>query len=186
MNIWSLLALAVGLSADAFAAAFVSGTGDRTNHIRSGILTSALFGIFQALMPVLGWSIGKAGSLMASWAEYTAASIILCFLGIKLIFDSRSQPEPEGTGMRPLFALAFATSIDALTAGIALPAAAGAENFSGLCISVAVIGSVTFILCLTGFFLGKGLSGLRPSVMQMIGGLVLIIIGIKTFFSGAV
>ena len=86
MNIWSLLALAVGLSADAFAAAFVSGTGDRTNHIRSGILTSALFGIFQALMPVLGWSIGKAGSLMASWAEYTAASIILCFLGIKLIY----------------------------------------------------------------------------------------------------
>lgn len=179
--------IGAALAMDAFAVSFVCGSSDRTKRLRCAFITAAAFGIFQMIMPILGWSVGKVGSKAIEGFDHIIAFGILLFLGVKMIIDSFGNimdKKSDAFDLRSLIIMALATSIDALTVGIVLPAAVGAETFASLITSVSIIGAVTFILCFIGYQLGRRISTLNPRVTQIIGGIVLIAIGIKSLITG--
>lgn len=184
MLIISSAVVGTAVAQDAFAASALYGTKDRTKKMLPVILTSAVFTLFQMFMPVLGWSIGQAGSKTVSEFDHIIAFGILSFIGIKMMIDAKTGIGSDGKNpsfsVRSLILMAFATSIDALTIGITLPVITGADCFSKLMISVTVIGLITFIICFSGYILGRKLSSINPVTAQVIGGAVLVAIGIRT------
>ena len=179
MDIISAAALGASLAADAMAASFARGTKS------GGSSKDALEAAFQMLMPLLGWSIGKVGSGMFSGFDHIIAFVILLFLGIKMIADSgRDRTAESSGGRKELFLLAFATSIDALASGIALPVSLGAVRPADMFLAIGIIGAVTFVLSLTGYILGGRLRSGRMRYAGCIGGIMLIIIAVRTLISG--
>ncbi len=179
--------IGAALAADAFAVSVVCGAGDKTRKFTVAVLTAGTFALFQMLMPVAGWSIGRVGCRAVEGFDHIFAFGILIFLGIKMMLDSRSDGNDKRTvpfSARSLLLLALATSIDALTVGIALPSAAGVSNLSGLILSVSVIGGITFMICLAGYLAGRKLRSLDPQAALIAGGVVLIIVGIRTLLAG--
>lgn len=187
MSVVSAAIIGAALAMDAFAVSVVCGSSDRTRRLRCAVITAAVFGIFQMIMPILGWSVGKVGSRAIEGFDHIIAFGILVFLGVKMIIDSfgsiMDKPS-ESFDLRSLLIMAFATSIDALTVGIVLPSAVGAETFTSLIAAVSIIGAVTFLLCLIGYQLGRKISTLNPRAAQIIGGIVLIALGIKSLITG--
>lgn len=186
MSVISAALIGAALAADAFAVSVVCGSSDGANRKGAAVMTAAAFGIFQTFMPVLGWSIGKVGSTAVTGFENIIAFGVLVFLGTKMIIDSRNgavKDFPSGMSrVRSLLAMAVATSIDALTVGIVLPTAAGAGNVSELLCVVLIIGGITFFLSFCGYHIGRKIRTLDPTKAQIIGGIVLILIGIKELF----
>ncbi len=185
MSVTAVILLGVALAADAFAVSVVCGTKSHCSGSVTAAAAASAFALFQMLMPVLGWSIGKTGSRFLGIYQNTAAFVILVFLGIKMIADSRDkfrQPEKRCITPKLLLLMAVATSIDALAAGIALPSTAGIENYAQLLCAAGIIGGITFILSIIGYISGKGLSRIEPASAQIIGGIVLIALGIKSLF----
>lgn len=183
MSVIAAIMLGVALAADAFAVSVVCGSDSRSGKQTAAFLTAGIFGSFQMLMPVLGWSIGKVGSSIISGYENIVGCIILVFLGIKMLADSRDKfytVHRNGSQLRFLLLMAVATSIDALTAGIALPATTGAVTFPQMVLSVIMIGAVTFLLSLVGYYSGRRLRKADPVKVQIFGGFVLIVLGIKS------
>lgn len=187
MDFVSAVGIGTALAADASAVSLSYGSSNKHYSVKTAVITALTFGIFQMLMPVLGWSIGKVGSTFVQSYDHWIAFAILAFLGIKMIYDSRHRSErdcPQSLQIRVLIAMAFATSIDALTAGIILPSAVGADTPFTMFLTVSIIGAVTFLLSFIGFFLGRRFRTLSPKTAEIFGGAVLIIIGIKTLLIG--
>ena len=184
MNIPAACAAGAALAADACAVSVVCGASSGKKSGKA--LTVALcFGFFQAVMPIIGWSIGTLGSSMISGFEGVAACAVLCFLGVKMMLDSFRPPEAvPGLGLRELFLLSVATSVDAMTAGIALPAAVGARSFSGMLAACAIIGGITALLSFLGFLAGGRATNKFPLAARLIGGAALAALGIKALISG--
>ncbi len=184
MDIISAAALGASLAADAMAASFARGTKSGGSS-KDALEAAFYFGAFQMLMPLLGWSIGKVGSGMFSGFDHIIAFVILLFLGIKMIADSgRDRTAESSGGRKELFLLAFATSIDALASGIALPVSLGAVRPADMFLAIGIIGAVTFVLSLTGYILGGRLRSGRMRYAGCIGGIMLIIIAVRTLISG--
>jgi putative Mn2+ efflux pump MntP len=177
MWVWFALVTGAALSMDAVAASISSSMSAR--HVRwcQAVKMAASFGIFQAVMPAVGYACGLAFRGWVEKVDHWIAFALLGFIGAKMIYESRredneSQSDPFST--RKLLLLSVATSIDALAVGV---------SFSLLGVSllatVAVIGAVTFALCLPAVWLGKRLGTLMAKRAEMLGGVVLIIIGLK-------
>lgn len=114
---------------------------------------AGFFGFFQGFMPFLGWLIGKAGESFIGNIDHWIALVLLGFIGIQMIVESRRKDEdsePDELNVRRLTALAIATSIDALATGIILPTAVRANTVLLMVLSVCLIAVITFILCLIG------------------------------------
>lgn len=181
MGIYTNLLLGVGLSMDAVAVAVTNGSTARRVRAAHAIKLAFLFGLFQALMPVIGWSVGlRFQDLIASF-DHWIAFILLGLLGAKMIYsDLKKQPDGDaqaahGTTAGPgaLLVLAIATSIDALAVGFSL------TFMHSVVVPVATIGLVTFTLCLAGVYLGHRYRNLSCNRMQIVGGLILIAVGLK-------
>lgn len=186
MDVLSAFAAAVSLAADAMAVSVCCGLKSSSNYKKTALVTAIMFGFFQMLMPVLGWSIGRVGSEALGSGQRIAAFIILLMLGIKMLFDSRKD---QTTGisvitLKELLLFSVATSIDALALGAVLPVAVGADTPLHLALSVMMIGAVTFILSFGGFHFGRKFRRFRPSHAEIIGGIILIILGIKVLITG--
>jgi len=148
------------------------------------------FGLFQALMPVLGWALGWSLSDFSFILHHHhwIAFLLLVWVGGKMILDGlrahkTNAPGQPDTKWRQLIILAFATSIDAFTVGITL-----ALTQNDIFVSVLTIGIVTFLLCYIGFQLGRLAGRLSGHFLKnkatIIGGLVLIGIGVKILLAG--
>ncbi len=185
MDYLSLLCIAIGLSMDAFAVAVTNGAVLKQAKLSAALKIAACFGIFQGIMPFTGWLVGKAGEQLIHKVDHWIALLLLCFLGAKMIWDARKKEETSPCKStlqtKTLIAMAVATSIDALAAGVILPSAAGAQSLWQMLCAVAVISAVTFSLCLAGVFLGKKCGCLLRNKAGILGGAVLIGIGIKIF-----
>lgn len=185
MDFISLLGIAVGLSMDAFAVSIANGAANKNLRPAFALKLGGAFGFFQALMPVIGWCIGQAGASIITSVDHWIALVLLGFLGGKMIFEAvrhKEEDAPENSEnlkLRTLLLLAIATSIDALATGIILPSAVGANTFWLMILSVAIIGCVTFCICVPGVYLGKKFGKLLSSKAEIFGGLVLIAIGLK-------
>lgn len=187
MDFVSAVGIGTALAADASAVSLSYGSTNKYFSVKIAVVTALTFGFFQMLMPVLGWSIGKVGSSFVQNYDHWIAFAILTFLGIKMIYDSRCDSRRDFTQsrrLRVIIAMAFATSIDALTAGIILPSAVGADTPFTMFLTVLIIGIITFVLSLIGFFLGRRFRTLSPKTAEIFGGVVLIVIGVKTLLTG--
>lgn len=186
MDYIALAGIAVGLSMDALAAAVANGTAIKKVTIGFALKVGITFGFFQAVMPFLGWALGKAGAGFLFAIEHWLALLLLSYLGIQMLLESREKlagrkPFCSVVGKRTLLLQAIATSIDALATGIILPAAVGINTLPLLLFSVALIGVITFVLCTAGVFLGRKFGSLLAGHAETAGGIILILIGIKIF-----
>jgi manganese efflux pump family protein len=173
----SLVLLAIGLSADAFAVAITQGAAVRQHPWRAALGVALAFGAAQAIAPLIGWSLGLAfAGLIEAW-DHWIAFVLLATIGAKMIWEG-NQPKdgeaPKQASGWALLALAVATSIDAAAAGITLPTLGAPIGMS-----VAVIGLITFALCFAGVWIGRTGSRVLGPNAEIIGGLILIVIGAK-------
>lgn len=188
MDYISLCGIAVGLSMDAFAVSVTNGAVTRKITPRFSLKIAFCFGFFQALMPTVGWLIGKAGENVINAVDHWIALILLGYLGINMIVESRKKKKDgveccrqDDISTKALLTLGVATSIDALATGVILPSAVGASTPLLMMISVLLIGLITFIISFVGVYVGKKFGTLCAGRAEIIGGLVLIGIGVKIF-----
>lgn len=179
MPILSILFIALGLAMDALAVSITIGSSIKTLKARHALRVGTAFGIFQAVMPVLGWLLGQWAYRFISVVDYWIAFGLLIFVGGHMIIQSM-QPEDETNEpnnplhLPTLLMLAVATSIDAFAIGISL---------SMLRVSifqpVLIIGLVTFVLSVAGVYFGKLFGHFNEKKLAVAGGLVLIGLGTK-------
>jgi manganese efflux pump family protein len=182
MTFASILLLAFGLSMDAMAVAAARGLGVRKIRLRHVAVVALSFGGFQALMPLLGYLLGRrVGPLVEAW-DHWLIFVVLGGIGGKMIWEALyadpevlGQGETELFGLRVMLVLAIATSIDALAAGFTLPLL-GAP----LVLSLATIGVTTAVLSALGLFAGHHFGAALGRRLDVLGGVVLIGLGVKT------
>lgn len=189
MSIFDIFLLGAALSMDAAAVGMANGMAEPKMGVNKTLLIALFFGVFQALMPLIGyWGSSVFSALVSRIAPYLSF-ILLGFLGGKMLFDamteegSRCLQKRRSLGIGTLTAQAVATSIDALAVGVSLMAqeAAGALALSvPLC--TLIIGVTTFVLSLAAVQVGKLVGDKFSCGAQKLGGLVLVLIGIKLLF----
>ncbi|HWR24177.1 MAG TPA: manganese efflux pump MntP family protein [Feifaniaceae bacterium] len=182
MTVWELALLAIGLSMDAFAVALCKGLAMRELSYKNIFLTGGFYGVFQAAMPMLGFLLGTQFKSYIVPVDHWVAFGLLCFIGGKMIYESRETCDKKGEcgsgagafSLRELTLSGIATSIDALAVGI---------TFAFLEVRIIPaslsIGLTTFTLSCIGVRLGHAARGNLQSKAEIVGGVVLILIGTK-------
>ena len=188
MGIWALLAIAVALAMDAFAVAVASGVTLKNVSGRQTFRLAWHFGLFQALMPIAGWSVGLTVYSLIEKVDHWVAFALLLFVSIRMIIEALKKSEgevdkPDPTQGGTLVMLSVATSIDALAVGLSLSFIRVSIWWPALVIGL-VAGSFTII----GLHLGRFLStGSRiGQYAELIGGVVLLGIGVKILYEHGV
>jgi len=178
MDTFTTLFIACGLAMDAFAVSVTSGLTIRTCRMHHAIRIALFFGVFQAVMPVLGWIAARQFSHAIEAVDHWLAFCLLSFIGVKMIVESFRLKPPDRCinplKLSVLLVLAVATSIDALAVGLSL-----AFLNVDIVTPVVVIGLVTFGFSLAGVWIGKTFGHLFEQKVEIIGGLILIAIGLK-------
>ena len=177
MGVLEIFTISVGLAMDTFAVSICKGLSMRKMCWKNGIVIACYFGIFQGLMPMIGYFLGTTFSGLVESIDHWIVFLLLATIGYKMIKDSRNndnEDRNERVDMKTMLVLAIATSIDALAVGI---------TFSFFEISIAdcamTIGAITFVLSLIGVFIGNKFGDKFQNKAELLGGITLILIGIK-------
>lgn len=176
MDGFELVAIALGLSMDAFAVAIGKGLCLRGKHQKGALLTGLFFGGFQALMPLLGFNLGAQFEDDLTTVDHWIIFALLVMIGISMILESKKEEceKCDVLSLKNLTLMSLATSIDAFAVGITF-----AFLHARIFFSIAVIGLTTFVLSYIGVRIG-GLFGSKfKSKAEIAGGIVLILIGTK-------
>jgi putative Mn2+ efflux pump MntP len=179
MNILELILIAIAVSMDAFAISIAKGLCNKKSNYKLALTLALFFGIFQALMPLIGFYLTNNFSEYIQSYNYLISFIILSFIGIKMIMDSFHIDNTCDTDNRikynEIIILSIATSIDALAVGITFSLL---DNFNIL-FSVFLIGITTFIFSFIGVILGCKLGSKFENIAEIFGGSVLIILALR-------
>ncbi|HBI64726.1 MAG TPA: hypothetical protein DDX51_06365 [Clostridiales bacterium] len=176
MSFLELFLLAVGLSMDAFAVSVCKGLSVRRLQLRHACIVGAYFGSFQALMPLIGFVLGVQFQRYIVSIDHWIAFVLLALIGSNMILESRSDADElnDSFSFRTMLPLAVATSIDALAVGV---------TFAFLQVhilpAVLFIGCTTFLLSAGGLKIGHVFGVRYKARAEMVGGVVLILIGCK-------
>ena len=176
MTIIELFILAVGLSMDAMAVAICKGLAVRKLKLRHALITGLYFGGFQAAMPLIGYFLGKQFQSYITNVDHWIAFVLLALIGANMIKESFEEAECVNAAFSPraMLPMAVATSIDALAVGV---------TFAFLQVNVvpavSAIGVVTFVLSMVGVWIGHIFGARFKSRAERIGGIVLILMGLK-------
>ena len=179
MNIASTALLALAMSTDAFAAAIGKGAALHKPKLSEALRTGLIFGLIEAITPLIGWGIGSiASKYVAAWDHWIAFTL-LALLGLHMIYEGLQAPDPseDKPGQHSFIILAitaFATSIDAMAVGVSL-----ALIDVNIIIIAAAIGLATFTMVTLGVMLGRVLGLLVGKRAEILGGVVLIALGLK-------
>jgi len=177
MSFWALFLIALGVSADAFAVALTKGLHMRRFNLRNALVIAVTFGVFQAVMPLLGWLLGSQFAASISGFDHWIAFGLLLLVGGKMLWEAFTSHEDKEKDFdridpRELLVLALATSIDALAVGVTL--AFVPVSITG---SIALIGVTTFVLAFLGVVIGRRVGARFGKPAEIVGGIVLILIG---------
>ena len=172
--------IALALAMDCFSVSLATGIMQRRVVLKTITVMSLLFGLFQALMPVIGWLGVIFFKSSIESIDHWIAFGLLCFIGIRMIRDGKKDDEPSFNPdkVMVLLLLAVATSIDALAVGISY-VCIGLTTFESICQPVIIIGLVSFLMSILGYLVGVGVGHKLNLPADIIGGSILIIIGIK-------
>ena len=169
MKLTELALLAVGLSMDAFAVAICKGLSVQKPGWKHYLTVGLWFGGFQALMPTLGYLLGTTFERYITSVDHWVAFVLLCLIGGNMLKEGASF------GFKSMLPLALATSVDALAVGITFALLPDVHIFR----AVGLIGAITFCLSAVGLKVGN-IFGLRyKSRAEIVGGIILILIGVK-------
>ncbi|MCS0580111.1 manganese efflux pump MntP [Massilia pinisoli] len=177
MNFVATAALALAMSTDAFAVAVGKGAALQRPHLREALRTGAIFGVIEGITPVIGWALGHwAAPYVEAWDHWIAFTLLLV-LGLRMIREGLSAADdedekPSSHGFWLLAVTGFATSIDALAVGVGL-----AFIDANIVTVAGAIGFSTFVMVTLGVMVGRGLGKLVGKRAELVGGLVLIVIG---------
>ena len=180
MSFVELFLLAVGLSMDAFSVSVCKGLGMRRVNLKTTLALALAFGGFQAGMPLIGWALGSQFLWLIEPVDHWIAFILLALIGGNMIREAICEDEDDAAAdsehiaLGELLMLAVATSIDALTVGIAF-----ASLSVNIVLSIALIGVTTFLFSVGGVFLGNAFGTRYQKPSQIAGGIILILIGTK-------
>nr|WP_320118698.1 manganese efflux pump MntP family protein [uncultured Marinifilum sp.] len=178
MELISIYLIALGLSVDSFAASVCSGLAIKNIQFYQAIKIAFFLALFQGGMPIIGWFAGWELKDLIKDFDHWIAFLLLAALGSKMIYESYnnkgSQPNFNPLKTSVLLSMSIATSIDALVVGFSM--AIIAEQ---IWIPAIIIGLVTFIVSMTGMFLGKKIGAKLRRKSEFFGGFVLICIGLK-------
>jgi putative Mn2+ efflux pump MntP len=169
------LLLALALAMDAFAVALTQGARFRPGA-GGAFAIGATFGVFQGVMPLIGWGIGAVALAYVAAVDHWIAFALLALLGARMLLGGGDDNVQRLTGGALLVA-GVATSIDALAAGITLPALAVVPL-----LACALIGGVTFALSGAGVLLGRAAGDRFGRPAEIFGGLVLIALGCRILY----
>lgn len=182
MDWLTVIVMGVGLAMDCCTVSIVQGLNHR-QWTTKAVYMSVLFGLFHVVMPIIGYYCGTIFvDFMSMYAPWIAL-ILLGVLGIKMIYESNHYNSNANTvswRLGSLFVLAFATSIDVLTTGVLF-----VPYPNWLWHAVLTIGIITTILSLSGYIIGAFVSKININ-MERIGGVLLILLGIKIWFEGVI
>lgn len=182
MTLLEIFLIGIGLSMDAFAVAICKGLAMPDKVDRKGALLIALyFGVFQAVMPALGWLLGSQFARYVTQMAPWIAFVLLAWIGGSMIRESLSKEEKEEAEMgavshKELLVLAVATSIDALAVGVTFSMLELAVSIGA---AVALIGCTTFVISLGGVYVGNVFGARHKGKAEFVGGAILILIGVK-------
>lgn len=181
------IGLGIGLAMDAFSVSVANGLQERQMKFGRMALIAGAFGVFQTLMPLLGWvcvhtivEIFRAADKFVPWI----ALALLLFLGGKMVYEGLHNREEEmqlrALTFSALLVQGIATSIDALSVGFTI----ADFPFVQALVETLIIGIVTFVICIAGLLIGKAVGNKFSSKATIVGGVILILIGLEIFISG--
>lgn len=178
MNFISILFIGIGLSMDAFAVSIAKGMCLKKDIGKAAIQLAFWFGLFQAIMPFLGWFAGSYFQEMIASIDHWIAFLLLSAIGINMIKEAKQETcdcdEDTDMSLKHILLLAIATSIDALAVGI---------SFAFLQVNIyeamLIIGITTFLLSFIAVYLGNRIGGFFQKYAGILGGIILILIGLK-------
>lgn len=190
MNALSILTLGLAMSTDAFAAALAKGTAMEHHRWRTALRIGAVFGLVEALTPLLGWWLGSLAVHAIEDYDHWVAFTLLAGLGLHMMYHARASPstkpaaalpaDNQASSRQPLWSLALAglaTSIDALAVGVGL-----AFVQVHILVVSAVIGLCTFVMVTLGIMAGKALGVAFGRRASLCGGALLIGIGLAIVY----
>ncbi|MDR1596126.1 MAG: manganese efflux pump MntP family protein [Treponema sp.] len=177
-----IVLIGFSLAFDALAVSISSGISNRDLKMFYILRGSLFFGVFQIIMPIIGWFLGKTFVSYIQIFDHWAAFTLLAFIGGKMLIGAipqknRKSGAEKNTDIRNignLITLAIATSIDALAVGLSF-----SMVNQNIWIPSLIIGCITFTVCFVGFEFGKKIGIAFGNGSQFIGGLILIGIGVK-------
>ena len=177
MSLIELFLIAVGLSMDAFAVSICKGLSVRKAEPRHSLIVGAYFGGFQALMPAIGYVLGRQFESLITSVDHWIAFVLLGIIGGNMIREALkgdAEEMDDSFTFRTMLPLAIATSIDALAMGV---------TFAFLQVqivpAVLFIGVITFVLSAIGLKVGNVFGAKYKSRAELFGGVVLVLMGIK-------
>lgn len=183
MNPISILLLGFAMSTDAFAAAIGKGAAMTRPRLRQALRAGLIFGVIEAITPLIGWLLGKSASrYIQAWDHWIAFALLLA-LGLHMI-RSGLKPEPDEPldeakkhGFVGLAFTGLSTSIDALAVGAGL-----AFVDTPIVVVAAVIGLCTFSMVTLGVMLGRVLGAMVGKRTEIMGGVILIGVGVMIVY----
>ena len=177
MGAIEILLISIGLAMDAFAVSVCKGLAMKKMSWKKAIIIGLYFGIFQAVMPVIGYFLGTTFERFITYVDHWVAFILLVGIGINMVkeaFDKESENRNDNVDMKTMLVLSIATSIDALAIGI---------TFACLKIHIVMpvitIGLITFIISVIGVKIGNQFGDKYGKKAEIMGGVILILLGIK-------
>ena len=184
--IFNSIMLGIGLAMDAFSVSVANGLAEPGMRKRRMCAIAGVFAGFQALMPMTGWICVHTIVLCFKAFEKAIpyiALILLAFIGIKMIIEGvrgGNDDEISKIGKSTLLIQGVATSIDALSVGFAI----ADYDLTMALICAAIIATVTFIICMLGLVIGRRFGTKLSGKAEIIGGIILVLIGLEIFFTG--
>ena len=178
--------LGLGLSMDACAVSMANGLNGDKLKTKNLLFISFMFGLFQGLMPFIGYIVGAQFVAYISFIVPWLALAILGFLGTKMIIDSVKNKNEEVTAQNLTFKVIFiqtiATSIDALSVGLTIIS----YTLLQAVVACLIIAVITFIICTIAHVIGKKFGYILGDKATIVGGIILIIIGLEIFITGII
>ena len=175
MSVWELLVIAVGLSMDAFSVSVCKGLSVEKVELKHILLCGLFFGIFQAVMPTIGYFIGSSFAEYVQKFDHWIAFGLLAYIGFNMIKEARQEEKLDADfSLKTMTLLAIATSIDALAVGITF-----AFLKVNLIAAISMIGVITFALSVVGTKIGNKFGDKYESKAELVGGIILVLLGIK-------
>lgn len=178
MNILEILLISIGLAMDAFSMAICKGLCIKKINLKKCLIVGLWFGLFQFLMPVIGFFLGSTFEVLITKIDHWIAFLLLFSLGIDMIFENSfsDSTKSDKLNLKTMFFLAVATSIDALAIGIAYVCAYGSYRAMTTFVT---IGLITFITSIIGVIIGNKVGLKYEKKAKILGGIILIVMGIE-------
>ena len=177
MEIYEILLIGIGLAMDAFAVSICKGLSMKKMNWKNAVIIALYFGVFQALMPLIGYFLGMTFESIVTTFDHWVAFALLTLIGggmIKESFDDEDEKKNDRVDFKTMVVLAIATSIDALAVGITF-----AFFDVNIVLAVSIIGIITFIISVLGVKIGNRFGDKYQNKAQLMGGIILVLLGFK-------